>query len=167
MRLFVLIMLVAWAPAVFSTAQLPDLLLLDGEELKLHTQPISPLLESDPKLRGRLLEHGNQIRTVCSASWIGLRATWTISDGELFLVKLVSNPCSSSPTNIPLSKISGKRNAPVFASWFSGELIVPQGKLVEHVHMGFASRYERYLVINVEEGRVLRHELRETTIPEN
>lgn len=161
MRLIVFVMLIAWAPAVFSTAQIPDVLLLDGKEVRLHTQPIRPLLARDPELRGRLLEHGNQlIRETCSASWIGLRATWTISDGQLVLVKLVSNPCRSNPINIPLSMISGKRNAPVLASWFSGELTVPQGELVEHIHMGFESRYESYLVITVENGRIVRQERR-------
>jgi hypothetical protein len=43
----------------------------------------------------------------------------------------------------------------VFAEWFSGELRIPEGDLVEYDHMGYASRYERNLLISVENGVVV------------
>jgi hypothetical protein len=48
----------------------------------------------------------------------------------------------------------------VFAHWFTGELRVPQGGLLQYVHMGFGSRYERDLLIQfrhgVQTGQTLR-----------
>ncbi len=38
--------------------------------------------------------------------------------------------------------------------WFTGFLILPDGKLQEYVHMGYASTYERYRLLFVRAGRV-------------
>ena len=43
----------------------------------------------------------------------------------------------------------------VFAHWYSGTLRVPQGRQLKYVHMGYASTYERDLMLVVERG-VLR-----------
>jgi hypothetical protein len=44
----------------------------------------------------------------------------------------------------------------VLASWFSGHVIIPNGKLVKYVHMGYASTYEKYILLRVENGAVTR-----------
>jgi hypothetical protein len=43
----------------------------------------------------------------------------------------------------------------VFASWYSGELRVPEGKLLQYVHMGYGSVYERERFIQVKAGVVV------------
>ncbi len=43
---------------------------------------------------------------------------------------------------------------PIMADWFSGMLRVPRGKIVEYVHMGFGSVYEKEEHITVEKGIV-------------
>ena len=43
----------------------------------------------------------------------------------------------------------------VFAHWYSGTLRVPQGRQLKYVHMGYASTYERDLMLQIERG-VLR-----------
>jgi hypothetical protein len=40
----------------------------------------------------------------------------------------------------------------VAATWFTGNLIVPDGQRVTYVHMGYGSQYERYRVVRVERG---------------
>jgi hypothetical protein len=35
-------------------------------------------------------------------------------------------------------------------------VIVPRGKLLEYVHIGYESRYERYLVMNIKKGVVVK-----------
>ena len=46
--------------------------------------------------------------------------------------------------------------APVFASWFTGLLRIPQGKLLNYVHGGFGSLQERDLIVSIESGVVAR-----------
>ena len=53
-----------------------------------------------------------------------------------------------------------------FADWFTGELCCPQGKMVKYVHMGYFSKYESYLILDIVEGhltgtRVINHDERE------
>ena len=43
----------------------------------------------------------------------------------------------------------------VLAFWFSGDLTVPKGKLVEYVHMGYMSKYEKELVVSIENGNIV------------
>jgi hypothetical protein len=44
---------------------------------------------------------------------------------------------------------------PLFAEWVSGVLRIPRGELLQYVHMGFESVYERELHLRVEAGVVL------------
>jgi len=52
--------------------------------------------------------------------------------------------------------IMNASNMPLFASWYSGMLRVPQGKELNYVHGGFGSLSERDLIIAVESGVVIR-----------
>ena len=58
-------------------------------------------------------------------------------------------------------------DAPVFASWFTGLLRIPQGKLLKYVHGGFGSLQERDLIISIESSRQdeILKELRNTSGP--
>jgi hypothetical protein len=47
----------------------------------------------------------------------------------------------------------------LFAGWFTGELRVPQGAVREYVHAGWASSYERELILSVEAGCVLQQRI--------
>ena len=42
----------------------------------------------------------------------------------------------------------------VFAHWYSGILRIPEGKRIEYVHMGYGSKYERDLLLNIDQGVV-------------
>lgn len=45
-------------------------------------------------------------------------------------------------------------NGMVFADWFSGDITIPKGKMIEYVHMGYMSRYEKELVLTLEKGEL-------------
>jgi hypothetical protein len=44
----------------------------------------------------------------------------------------------------------------VVADWYTGTMIIPKGKIVDYVHMGYGSTYERYTVIWIRHGDVTR-----------
>lgn len=46
--------------------------------------------------------------------------------------------------------------APRVATWYTGNLIVPTGELVDYVHMGYGSTYSSYVVVTVVKGAVTR-----------
>jgi hypothetical protein len=59
------------------------------------------------------------------------------------------------PHEIPLGDLIPGASGPVLANWYSGELCIPQGRMIEYVHVGYASRYERYLFIEIDKGAVI------------
>jgi hypothetical protein len=78
------------------------------------------------------------LSTACWRQYIG---TWEIREGCLYLVNLRGR-----------WKLQG--SDPLFADWFSGMLRIPQGALLEYVHMGFGSVFEQELHLKVERGLV-------------
>ena len=56
---------------------------------------------------------------------------------------------------VPLERLFPGYGDRVFAHWYSGTLRVPQGWQLRYVHMGYASTYERDLMLEIERG-VLR-----------
>jgi hypothetical protein len=40
----------------------------------------------------------------------------------------------------------------VFAHWYTGTVRIPQGKILQYVHMGYGSTFERDLMLEIERG---------------
>jgi hypothetical protein len=145
-----------FAARASATAQFPDTLFIEGKALDLFSQPLAALESSEPKT-WRALQRWRPAHD-CSAAWFGFTAQWRIEDDRLLLIAIASDPCSDAPRSVPLKRVFGRKRgaSPVFAEWFTGVLRVPQGRLVEYIHAGFASRYERNLMLQIERGQVLR-----------
>lgn len=139
-----------------ATAQFPDTLFIEGKALDLFNQPLTALEASDPKA-WRALQRRRPAHD-CSAAWFGFTAQWRIKEDRMLLVSITADPCSDQPRQVGLKRVFGRKRgaSPVFADWFTGVLRVPQGREVEYVHFGFASRYEGYLLLQIERGRVVR-----------
>lgn len=43
----------------------------------------------------------------------------------------------------------------VHASWFTGDLKIPKGKMISYVHMGYMSTYEKEIILEIENGVVI------------
>lgn len=137
----------AWA-----SAQIPEEILLDGKSEDLFSEPLNQYLLQDNHLA--LLEPLLS-KQKCSGSWRDYRGVWEVRDARLYLSHLETDPCSSKPKAIPLSSVFLLANGPVFAEWYTGTLIVPKGKLVKRVHMGYQSEYDWYVVFTVIKGKVV------------
>lgn len=126
------------------TAQVPERLVLDDCEVDMTACPPLPLghprcvkrAPDDPPVPG--IVHS----TACWRHYIG---TWRIDGDRLYLVGIEGD-----------YRLIG--DEPLFADWVSGDLIVPRGRMLEYVHMGFASRYESETVISVFKGLVTKRE---------
>jgi hypothetical protein len=135
-----------------ATAQFSDLIVIEGRSEQLFTEPLEPALHADPELRYNLMRRIPD--NGCSASWRGYVAGWEIRMDELCLVDLQVDPCSNVKKMVPLAELFPGATGPVKAQWFTGTLMVPQGKQLEYVHMGYDSRYERYLFLDIDRGNV-------------
>ena len=142
-----------WIPLAHGTFQIPDLIIIDGEEHILNfgsvsSAPFEQLLYHRPWTKYLLKPYR---REFCTASWSGFRATWGLQDDKLILLKLISDPCGSNKTEVPLSVIFWPQEPPILASWFSGTLSVslPESHgsvLILEIEDGIAIRQERRVV---------------------
>ena len=142
------------AGMAWGTAQAPDILLLDGKEQALNTNPLSAWLQGHPDRLPRDGVHS-------TGNWRGYVATWEISQGRLWLRKVTveyhlgddaKGHSRFEDRDVTDRLFPGQRD--IVAEWYSGTLIVPTGKLINYVHMGYGSTYERYTVVWVDRGEV-------------
>lgn len=142
------------APAVKATAQASDLLIVGGKEFSLNTNPLETQLQ---KKQWRPPENA----VITSANWRGYLATWEIKDGRLFLKDVTIGVSDSKNRRDYVRKSITQELYPgateVFADWYTGALIVPDGKMTRYVHMGYGSSFDHYQVFRVHAGKVVEH----------
>lgn len=169
----IFVFLLSFSSGALATAQIPETLVLDGQGRALFTNPLDPWLR-EPTNAEKLKSYISPQR--CSASWRGYAGTWEIHNERLVLVRLRSDPCSQKSTDVPLTALFPGRVGAVVATWFSGSLTVPDGKQTQYVHMGYMPKYERYIILQVESGRVVsrqtvnelpRHPIAHSPFPAN
>ena len=150
------------------TAQETDFILIDGVQHQLLTNPLEAYREMYRRDMVFFQEHPN------TACWRGYVAEWEIDEGKLFLLKVNGYVSYRGEKSGPRSKIDELRgvNFDLFkykvpatlselfgpvkervpATWFTGELRVPQGEMSEYIHHAYASRHSGYLIVPVESG---------------
>jgi hypothetical protein len=132
------------------TAQFSEILHHKGERLSMRVTPLSDyfvLIGVWPDFQYR-----------CTACWRCYVGEWEITLDRLYLIGIRAH--FKDGTEVTLGSLFPGYDSRVFAHWYSGVLSIPQGDLVEYVHMGFASVYERDLLIAVEQGVIVDTQVR-------
>ena len=130
------------------TAQIMEVIYIDGKKRYMASEPFGLYLESIKDVPTFSAPH-----TGC---WRGYEGTWEIMDEKLFLVNLhgfIKTP-EKEYQDIDLNYFFPNQKK-VFAEWFSGELRIPEGKMVNYIHMGYESLYEKDLILELENGTVV------------
>jgi len=155
------------------TAQVADVLQIDGRVLPLFTNPLEHLWsETHPRPR---------FTWPSTANYRGYVALWVIENGHLYLAdidgeieideggsllhgeidfmrqKIDRRGTGARPATLDLL-FPGARGR-VLAEWFSGELRVPEGRPIRYVHSGYQSIFERELHIGIQRGAVIETRL--------
>ncbi len=126
------------------TAQVSEKLLLNGQQLRLCEVPLNAYFA--------LTGVAPRFRAETSACWRGYTGTWDIQDSRLYLIDIGGSYEDGTP--ITLESLFPGFAERVFAHWYTGTLRAPQGELLKYRHMGWASTFERDLLIEVEDGVV-------------
>jgi len=134
----------------FGTAQIGDKLIYKGEQFVINSEPLGSYLDEVHPGPTGIFEFK------CTACWRGYVATWKIEEGYLYLVKIAEGTCEKNPPEIPVSRVFPGQKAPFKAEWFSGVIRIPQGKLLEYVHMGYESIYENEIILTFEKGKLVK-----------
>ena len=162
------------------SAQVPDVLILDGEEVALFTNPLDSYIQC--------IGEGWPFASVWTANHRGYTATWELRDNVLLLLRLrgwlarrplhgntpgevtiadnlvalrdlrsgMDRGASDSfdGPDIPLTVLFPGHAGPVEASWYSGTLRVPRGRLIASFGLPYSSVFERELRIAIDRGVV-------------
>src|SRR5256885_10172569 len=135
-RLGVCSIVVLNAVFVFATGQRGDILFLDGKKHFIFTNPLSPFLDKNP-------EKLPESKIVSTSLWRGYVATWEVRNDRLVLIDVGMLRSDSDDLRSVMSEMFPSQKD-VLADWYSGHVIIPNGKLLNYVHMGYASTYKKY-----------------------
>tara|TARA_B100000767_G_scaffold79591_1_gene76281 strand:- start:211 stop:642 length:432 start_codon:yes stop_codon:yes gene_type:complete len=129
------------------TAQIREILYYKGVRTVMATEPLCPYLQSRKDIC---------FNASSTAWWRGYLGTWKINDKRLFLVKL-KGYINKDYKEVKLDYIfPGKKE--VFADWFSGKIRISQGELLQYVHMGYSSVFEKDLFLKFKDGVLIDEE---------
>ena len=132
------------------TAQIAEVLIYEGESLSMCSNPLEEYFS-----RGGIRP---EFRSTSTALWRGYVGTWEVVDGRLYLIKLDGE--LEDDRGVDLSLVFPEFPTRVFAHWYSGKIRIPQGKRIEYVHMGYGSTYEKDILVDIENGVVVKIDIR-------
>ena len=138
------------------TAQSMEIIYVEGRRHYMASEPFGDYLET--------LEGAPTFSPPDTACWRGYYGKWKIEDNKLYLTGLegfISTP-DNQYKEIDLNYFFPDQKK-VFAEWFTGEIRIPMGEMIEYIHMGYHSKYERDLIIRIENGLVIsKNEIKNT-----
>jgi len=148
---FVLAFSTLFSTEVRSTAQEPDEIQIDGELLDLETNPLRVMIRTG----AITIPKADQ---TWSSNWRGYTSKWELRGDQLLLrsINVLLRPTGSDKdakpvrTDVLASVFPGKSE--VLAKWYSGTLVLPRGKVINYVHMGYGSTHERYTILHFKLG---------------
>ena len=136
-------------------AQLPDIIIINGEQMDLYSNPLEQYWTLYKKKRPIF-----ETSSTCKRGYI---ATWEILDKKLLLRSMDGNAEVRSfvfwkkTIRYSIGMLFSKaRNRAIIATWFTGKIRIPQGNRTLYVHNEYDSRFEREMVITVEQGGVTK-----------
>ncbi len=136
------------------TSQAREALIYQGEMLSMGSEPLSSYLETLNK----------QVKFIppTTACWRGYYGTWEVVEDELYLVELKAYLDGYLEVGIDYL-FPGKSR--VFAQWFTGTVVLQVGELLQYVHAGFYSVYEKDIFLSFEKGCLVKTSERINKLP--
>ncbi|MCF8222307.1 MAG: hypothetical protein K9J25_04110 [Bacteroidales bacterium] len=127
------------------TAQATDIIIYRGEKSRLCNNPLEQLWKFEKFERPdfNLRSTGN---------WRGYIATWEIKYDNLYLVGIKEDD-PEFPREL-IDFFPETRGKPVKAWWYTGKLRIVRGKIVNYIHGGYGSSYEKEIYLIVRSGKV-------------
>lgn len=125
------------------TAQASERLNFEGQETWMATEPLSQYLKT---------RNDRKFISPSTACWRGYFGHWEIKDNKLYLIALKA--FIEGYDEVGLDYLFPGKEI-VFANWFSGEIRIPKGEILDYVHMGYASLYERDILLVIKNGTII------------
>ena len=139
------------------TAQIAEKLLYKDKRVAMCTNPLSEYFAMGG--------FNPRFQSTSTALWRGYVGGWEIVDDRLYMVSL--DGILEDGTDASLETVFPGFPDRVFAHWYSGTLRIPQGKQLEYVHMGYASKFEQDLFLDIERGVLMADRVNHNGIAES
>ena len=122
------------------TIQAGDILSYNGEKKTIATEPLKSYLETRSDVSFIFKS------TALVRGYIG---TWEIKNNQLYLISLLGFVDNNK--KVDLSYLFPNKTE-VFANWFSGDIRIPEGKLLEKINLGYESVFEKDRILTFNKG---------------
>ena len=138
------------------TAQIQEILLYNGKTVGMASEPLDSYLNLVYDKPPFIAPH--------TANWRGYLGKWLIEDDQLFIIGLQGLIKGDVEINMNYLFPDSEK---VFAEWYTGTIRIPQGELLNYLHSGYESKYERDLYLDLIKGRVVNSRLVENILTED
>jgi hypothetical protein len=128
------------------TAQIAEYLRYQGDGVRMCTEPLGDYFA----MGGR----NPKFTASNTANWRGYIGGWEIVAGRLYLVKITG--VLEDGSDASLETVFPGFPDRVFAHWYTGTIRIPRGKMLQYVHGGYGSLYERDEMLDLERGVIRR-----------
>lgn len=130
------------------TRQTQEKLIFNGETLGIGTEPLASYL-SKLEIKPKFIFMG-------SSCWRGYIGTWKLIEDKLYLVELIGYAHNDKKEywDVDMGFLFPHQKK-VFAEWFTGEIIIPQGEGYSYDIFHFAPHYESELILVFEKGYII------------
>ena len=133
------------------TIQARDRLSHNGKKTTIATEPLKPYLEKRSDVSFIFKS------TALVRGYIG---NWKIENKKLYLVSVVG--FIESNEKVGLEYLFPNKTE-VFADWFSGDIRIPEGDLLQKINTGYASVFARDRLLNFNKGILISETVKENT----
>lgn len=131
-----------------ATAQYGEILELYGKEVSMCTTPLEDYFRAKRKRPEFPITS-----TACVRGYIG---KWRLWGDQLFLVSIHKpGDFDLLGKEVPLKKLFPSNLTPRLADWYNGVIRVPRGELIEYVHGGYASIYQKDVYLTIKSGKLV------------
>jgi len=139
------------------TAQVSESLIYKGTEYSMFTEPLGGYLAHHPSI---------QFESYSTACWRGYYGSWEVKGSPehgygLYLIEFSGH--LPNQQDVGLDYLFPNSPEGVFAHWFTGEIRCPFGDLLNYVHMGYASTYQKDLILEFRRGLLISERIVENT----
>ena len=127
-----------------ATAQIPDVIVLDGVSYSLTVNPLKEFFAKHPDKQPNAT-----IRS--SENWRDYVAEFAVVEGALVVTDMrVTTDFNGGDESVLTDVLPG--GGAVRLSSFTGHLIVPLGEPLRYVHMGYSPEFDHYIAVRVGDG---------------
>ena len=137
------------------TIQAGDILSYNGEKKTIATEPLKSYLDTRSDVSFIYKS------TALVRGYIG---TWKIRNKKLYLISLLG--FVNNNEKVDLNYLFPNKTE-VFADWFSGNIRIPEGELLNKINLGYASVFEKDRILNIKEGILISETVKDNTKPDN